>query len=194
MARYLKNNQIVFVLILFMILLAMLFILPNGKQIIDMFSYLAAFYLFMLAISFLMTAIKYKQYLDVPNQQKQQQIMLLLEALFLLVLGALILIFPVYLVRIIIGITLLILPTINLFTKIDKWLFLKKNFWKYIVGIVFILAVEGMIDYVFLCLGIALLLFVCYIIYLLVINYKDLERPNIIIKYSIAYLNKKGKT
>ncbi|MGD9887012.1 MAG: hypothetical protein AB7T03_03510 [Bacilli bacterium] len=195
MKIYLRNNWLLICFVLMLVGLSLLFILPNGQQIILIFSYLAASYLFIVGIAFLVTAFRFSHYLDNAQKQKREQIFLVLEALFLLVLGAIIIIFPTYAVRVLIGVTLILLPTIHLFSfsRSSKLTYLKRNFWKYLVGLIFILAVEAIIDYVFLVLGILLLSLAVYLIYLLIMNYRDVSRPNLIVKYSLLYLNERGR-
>lgn len=193
MKIYLRNNWLLICLMFLMVGISLLFILPSGQQIILIFSYLAASYLVIVGVAFLITALRFFHYLDNEQKQKREQIFLVLEALFLLILGAIIIIFPTYAVRVLIGVSLILLPTIHLFSQSSKLTYLKKNFWKYLVGLIFILAIEAIIDYVFLGLGILLLGLVGYLIYLLIINYRDVSRPNLIVKYSLLYLNKRGR-
>jgi len=167
--------------------------LPSGQQIILISSYLAAIYLFLVGISFVVTAFKYSKYLERSQNQKREQILLLFEALFLFALGTVILIFPTYAVRVIVGISLILLPTIHLFTQANKKTYLKNNFWKYLIGILFLVAAESIIDYVFLGLGIIILLGAGFLLYLLIINCRDRNRPNLLVKYGLRYLNKKGR-
>ncbi|HOH18110.1 MAG TPA: hypothetical protein PK087_02170 [Bacilli bacterium] len=193
MIIYLKNNWLFICIILALIGLSLLFILPSGQQIILISSYLAAIYLFLVGISFVVTAFKYSKYLERSQNQKREQILLLFEALFLFALGTVILIFPTYAVRVIVGISLILLPTIHLFTQANKKTYLKNNFWKYLIGILFLVAAESIIDYVFLGLGIIILLGAGFLLYLLIINCRDRNRPNLLVKYGLRYLNKKGR-
>jgi uncharacterized membrane protein YidH (DUF202 family) len=173
--------------------LALLFILPSGAQLIAIFSYVAAVYLFLVGISFLITAIRFDQYLEAKTKPRRQQTLLVLEALFLLALGALIIIFPTYTVRIIIGVTLLVIPTLHLIFNGGRREYFLKNGWKYLIGIIFILAAEAIIDYVFLGLGILLLLFDVYLLVLFIKNCQDPSHPSLIAKYFLQYLNKRSR-
>ncbi|MGD9605473.1 MAG: hypothetical protein AB7V00_04900 [Bacilli bacterium] len=193
MFLYIKNNWLLLTIMAIMVGISLIFILLNGQEIIMIFSYIAASYLFLVGISFFVSAVKFSSYLENSRRQKHQQLLLILEACLLIVLGVVILVFSTYSVRAIVGILLIILPTIQMFMKTSKWAYFRKNFWKYLVGLVFILATEAIIDYVFFALGLLILGLVCYFIYLFIINYHDLSRPNLIIKYGLLYLNKKGR-
>ncbi|GEM_PF-794320 len=193
MLEYFRKNLLFLAAIIFIAGLALLFILPSGAQLIAIFSYVAAVYLFILGISFLVAAIRFDKYLESHEKSRRQQTLLILEALFLLALGTLIIIFSTYTVRIIIGVTLLVIPTLHIIFNGGRREYFLKNGWKYLIGIIFILAAEAIIDYVFLALGILFLLFDVYLIVLFVINSQNPSKPNLIAKYFLEYLNKRSR-
>lgn len=193
MLEYFKKNLPFLAGMIIIAGLALLFILASGAQLIAIFSYAAAVYLFIVGISFLVAAVRFDGYLEPKQKPRRQQTLLILEALFLLALGALIIIFPTYTVRIIIGVTLLVIPTLHLIFNGGRREYFLKNGWKYLIGIIFILAAEAIIDYVFFALGILLGLFDVYLIVLFVINGKDPAKPNLIAKYFLEYLNKRSR-
>jgi len=193
MLEYFKKNLPFLAGMIIIAGLALLFILPSGAQLIAIFSYVAAVYLFLVGISFLVAAIRFDQYLEAKNKPRRQQTLLILEALFLLALGALIIIFPTYTVRIIIGVTLLVIPTLHLIFNGGRREYFLKNGWKYLIGIIFILAAEAIIDYVFFGLGILLALFDVYLLVLFILNCQDPSHPSLIAKYFLEYLNKRSR-
>ena len=71
--------------------------------------------------------------------------------------------------------------------------YLKNNFWKFLVGIIFIFAVDIVLDIILAIFGVTLIVFAIYLIYILVTNYRDKTYPNVLTKYLVIYLNKKYK-
>jgi hypothetical protein len=112
----------------------------------------------------------------------------LIQAVILLTTSILSIIYPDYLLRIIIGIVLIIIPSIKLLFEVDKKRYLKNNFWKYIVGILFVLASDGILNVIFIIIGLSLILVFLAGVYLVVINYRHKDNANIITKYITRYI------
>jgi len=192
LSYYLKNNLIVLIVIIVLVALGSFFIMVSGENFIKIFSYLGATYLTIIGIYLIVSAFKYKRYLQANHSKINSQIGYIIQGILLLGLATLIILFPSYLVRIFIGVTLILLPTVQLFFKENKKSYFIGSIWKYIIGIIFLLAVEEIIQIVFIVIGVIFYLLAIYLIYLLVINYKYLDKPNIVTKYFIAYIIRKN--
>jgi hypothetical protein len=193
MKQYLKNNLILIILCLIFIALGILCILARGEDIIDIFSYLALVYLVLIGGWMIFSAIKYKGLLKENSNFLNKPLGYIIQGVILILAGITIVIFPKFLVRLIIGIILILLPLITLINHPDRIRYLRNNFWKFIIGLIFILAFDGVLDILFIVIGSILIGIACWIIYLLIINYKDKTYPNIITKYVLIYISKKNK-
>lgn len=192
MIKYLKNNIILIFISILLLALGILCILIDGKNVINAFSILALVYLFGVGGWMIFSAFKYRDYLEANNNFMIKPIGYIIQGVILIFLGVLVIFYSDVLVRIIIGILLIILPLITLITEDDKIGYLKRNFWKFIVGLIFILTFDIIIDIIFTIIGIGLIVCVGFIIYLLVKNYKEKEYSNLITKYIVMYIIKKN--
>src|SRR5690606_28994239 len=90
---------------------------------------------------------------------------LIVQSIILIIFAVLLFVFPEYLLRLIIGSILILVPLIELILATDKLAQLKKDIWKYIVGIIFVLSFGIILKIVFVSLGTAILALAGYIIY-----------------------------
>lgn len=193
MIKYLKNNILIIVAILLLIVLGIFCILIDGSDVIKAFSIIALVYLILIGGWMIYSSFKYKDYLNNNPNFINKPIGYIIQGSVLIILGVLIIIFDEFLVRLAIGIFLIALPLITLFTKPDKVQYLKNNFWKFIIGLLFILAYDVVFDILFIIIGICFILLSGYLSYLLVTNYKDKSYPNVLTKYLMLYIIKKNK-
>lgn len=192
MLKYFKNNLILLIISIVLIILGVFCILVRGSDIIRIFSYIALIYLIAIGGWMIFSGFKYKEYLESNPNILNKPIGYIVQGSIFVILGVLIIIFPAFLVRLIIGIFLIILPLITLITHEDKKKYIKNNFWKFIVGLLFVVAVDVVLDILFIIIGACLLIVVGWVIYLLIINYKDPTKPNLITKYMMIYIIKKN--
>lgn len=192
MLKYLKTNYLAIILILMLIILGTLFIIVSGENFIKIFSYLAASYLIIVGIAMIVLTIRQQNYLNESTYSKKVMGNII-YALVLFVLGILIIIFPDYLVRIFIGITLIFFPTLELLQSKNKKNYLRNNFWKYLIGIIFIIAVDVVLEILFNFIGVAFYVFALFLIVMLIRNYHNQEYPNLISKYIIYFVKRKNK-
>lgn len=192
MLKYLKNNLILIIISIILIIVGVFCILVRGSDIIRIFSYIALIYLIVIGGWMIFSGIKYKKFLESNTNLLNKPIGYIVQGSVFIILGVLIVIFPSFLVRLAIGLLLIILPLITLITQEDKKRYLKNNFWKFIVGLLFVIAVDVVLDILFIIIGACLLIVAGLIIYLLVINHKDPTKPNLITKYIMMYIIKKN--
>lgn len=192
MLKYFKNNLILLIISIVLIILGVFCIIVRGSDIIRIFSYIALIYLIAIGGWMIFSGFKYKEYLESNPNILNKPIGYIVQGSIFVILGVLIIIFPAFLVRLIIGIFLIILPLITLITHEDKKKYIKNNFWKFIVGLLFVVAVDVVLDILFIIIGACLLIVVGWVIYLLIINYKDPTKPNLITKYMMIYIIKKN--
>lgn len=192
MLKYFKNNLILLIISIVLIILGVFCILVRGSDIIRIFSYIALIYLIAIGGWMIFSGFKYKEYLESNPNILNKPIGYIVQGSIFVILGVLIIIFPAFLVRLIIGIFLIILPLITLITHEDKKKYIKNNFWKFIVGLLFVVAVDVVLDILFIIIGACLLIVVGWVIYLLIINYNDPTKPNLITKYMMIYIIKKN--
>ena len=150
---------------------------------------IAAAYLF-ISNSFGVLAIRYHEHLRTLRQIHRRYFT---YGLFLFGCAALIILFPEYLVRVFVGIVLLIIPAVRLILSTDKKRYLQYNFWKFIVGVIFIVAADAVIGILFDFLGIALIAAGIFLLVLLFRNYRNKEYPNLFSKYIIYFIKKRNK-
>jgi hypothetical protein len=192
MYRYLKINYQSLILILALIVLGTFCLLLSGENFIRMFSYLAAAYLLLMGITVIVFSFRYQEYLK-NDTFLDRAVGYFIYGIVLLSLAVLIILYPDYLVRIFIGITLIVFPTIQLIKSVDKKSFLRYNFWKYLVGIIFIIAVDVILEILFHFLGIAFYALAIFLIIMLVRNYHNHEYPNLVSKYIIYIIKRNSK-
>lgn len=193
MIKYLKNNLVLVIAVIILIALGTFCILISGNDIYKAFSIFALVYLVAVGGWMIYSSFHYKNYLEANPTFLNRPLGYLIQGGILIILGVLILIFPRFLVRLLIGLLLIAQPLVTLITTDDKLNYLKYNFWKFIVGLIFILAIDIVLDILFIIIGVGLILFAAFIIYVLIINYKDRTYPNVITKYIVIYINKKNK-
>lgn len=193
MIKYLKNNLVLVIAVIILIALGTFCILISGNDIYKAFSIFALVYLVAVGGWMIYSSFHYKNYLEANPTFLNRPLGYLIQGGMLIILGVLILIFPGFLVRLLIGLLLIAQPLVTLIMTDDKLNYLKYNFWKFIVGLIFILAIDIVLDILFIIIGVGLILFAAFIIYVLIINYKDRTYPNVITKYIVIYINKKNK-
>lgn len=188
--EYLKKNYLILIFIVVLTALGTFFIVLPGKDFIKIFSVILAVYLLIAAGTLALA----------PSDQSRiwrRRPALLAEAAALLALAVLTVLFPVYMVRIVIFLVLIVTPTVKLLTGPDKKRYFRHNFWKYIVGVIFILTVEILVDIAFIILGVALYGLAAFFIYLLIVNSRYPPKPNLFDKYLVRYIifisNKRSK-
>ena len=192
MWKYLKNNIILIIINIFLIILGFFCILVKGSDIIKIFSFISLVYLTVIGGWMIFSGIRYRKYLESNTNILSKPLGYIIQGSIFIILGVLIVIFPGFLVRLVIGIFLIILPLITLITYEDKKRYFKNNFWKFIIGLLFVIAVDVVLDILFIIIGACLLIVACWIFYLLIINYKDPNKQNLITKYMMLYIIKKN--
>jgi len=192
MLKYLKTNYQTLLLVAVLFALGTLCFLLSGEDFIRMFSYLAAAYLFISGLALIVLAIRYHEHLQ-DGSFFDRSIGYFTYGLFLFGCAALIILFPEYLVRVFVGIVLLIIPAVSLILSTDKKRYLQYNFWKFIVGVIFIVAADAVIGILFDFLGIALIATGIFLLVLLFRNYRNKEYPNLFSKYIIYFIKKRNK-
>lgn len=192
MFKYLKNNFILVIVSFVLILLGIMCIMIRGDSIFLIFSILALVYLIVIGGWMIYSSFKFKDHLDQNTNFLNKSKGYLIQGIIMILAGILIISFPDFLVRLIIGIILIILPLITLIKHDDKKRYLKNNFWKFIVGLIFVLAFDIVLDILFIIIGSSLIILAGWIIYLLIINYNDKTYPNVISKYIMIYIVKKN--
>lgn len=192
MRNYLKMNIQALILIFAFIVLGAFCLLISGENFIKLFSYLAAGYLILMGITMIVFSIRYYDYLQ-EGKFLDKSVGYMTYGLVLFASAITLILFPEYLVRVFVGITLILFPAIRLFQSPDKKRFLRYNFWKFIVGIIFIIAADEVIEILFDFLGIAFFVLGIILIVLLINNYKNKEYPNIFSKYIIYFIKHQNK-
>lgn len=193
MIKYLLNNIILVIAVIFLTVLGIFCILIDGDDVYKIFSIISLIYLCCIGIWMIYSSFYYKDNLKNNSNFLNQPLGYLIQGIVLIALGVIIVLFPNFIVRFVVGIMLIIQPLFSLIIADNKLSYLKVNFWKFIVGLIFILAIDIILDILLLIIGILLILIACFIIYIIIINYKDRTYPNIITKYIVIYLNKKNK-
>jgi uncharacterized membrane protein HdeD (DUF308 family) len=188
--NYLKRNLPVILFIGVLLLVGTFCIFFPESDFIEIFSWLAATYLFTMGLVLIIFALCYAQDLR-SGSFFDRSPAYLLYGFLLLGLAVIIIIYPDYLVRIIIGFTLIIFPTLKLLTQENKKKFFLSQLWKYFVGIIFILANDTLLDVFFIIIGIALYLAAVFLIWLL-IKYRS-QGQNLLKVYLLRVLNKHVK-
>jgi len=183
MWNYLKKNYAVIILIVLSLAIGTFFIVLPGKDFIKIFSIILAIYLVIASGSLLTMAFSR----PAANSFLKGRTAKIIGAALLVLLAVLTVLFPVYMVRIVIFLVMIVTPTVLLIVSPYKKIYLRDNFWKYIVGVIFILAVEVLVDIAFIILGIAFYVLAFFIIYLLIVNSRYQEKPSLVNKYLVRY-------
>jgi len=193
MIKYLKNNIILIIAIIVLIGLGILCILINSDSVYQLFSIFAFIYLIGIGFWMLYSSFKNRKELSENTSFFKSANGYLVQSILFICFGILVLIFPNFLVRLLIGLVLIFQPLMGLINSPKKLNYLKNNFWKFLVGIIFIFAVDIVLDIILAIFGVTLIVFAIYLIYILVTNYRDKTYPNVLTKYLVIYLNKKYK-
>jgi hypothetical protein len=187
MIRYLKKNSLVVLLIMLLLFGAgICFFLP-AAYFFRVFAWISFSYLIVMGCSMIYLTFRYYNnlrqgsFLDFPGY--------LIYGLFLIIFGILSLLYPEYLVRIIIGITFIIFPTWRILESKDKKEALSYQFWKYIVGIIFVLSTSFMIKFIFVFIGIAFLVIAIYLSWLLIKQYRN-NNQNLLQTFILRFIYK----
>lgn len=162
--HYLKKNILTLIAIAILITIGVLFIFINPVFLINVLMYSVAILLTIIAIRFIITSHHYLG---------KDKIILIFQSIVLILFSVLLFIVPDYISRLIIGIILLFIPIVELVFTNNKIEQLKKDIWKYVIGIIFILSFNLVLKIVFVSLGIAIIAFAGYLIYLLILHKKD---------------------
>lgn len=170
--HYIKKNILSIILMVILIAVGAIFILLNPVLLINVFMYAIAGLLIIMAIGFMVSS---QQYLGDDKTK------LILQSLLLIALSLVLLFFPIYISRLIIGIIFLLIPVVELVYANNKLEQVKKDIWKYIVGFILIFSFEVVLKIVFVILGIFFIYVAGYLLYLLIIHKKDNQNIFVII-------------
>jgi hypothetical protein len=184
MWKYLKKNYIVLIMIAALLALGTFFIVLPGIDFILVFSILLGVYLAGAAVYIFLLALRAYA---LPGP-KSARVVAFIASGALLGLAVLTVIYPAVMVRIVIFLIFIVTPTVALFVKPDKKAYLRKNFWKYILGVILLLSVEVLVDIAFIIVGVLFYGVAGYLIYLLVIHSRMPEKPNLFDKYLVRYI------
>lgn len=193
MIKYILNNIILVIAVVVLTVLGIFCIIIDGEDVYKIFSIIALIYLCFIGLWMIFSSFYYKENLKNNSNFINKPIGYLIQGIIIIALGLIIVLYPNFIVRFVVGILLIIQPLVYLIITDNKLSYLKSNFWKFIIGLIFILAIDIILDILLLIIGILLILIACFIIYIIIINYKDRTYPNIITKYIVIYLNKKNK-
>ncbi len=155
---------------LFGILLGLLLFFSNAEKLLQFVFAAIAIYLFFLAIPSLILISKEE------NSKEKTKIMVI--AITLIVIAAILLIYPTTIATIVAGAFLLVIPVYNIITCSDKKMAFKKEFIKLVLGLVLILCGIGTIVQVVLYIigGLVILVSLYYLIYSLIIYIKNVRK------------------
>lgn len=155
---------------LFGILLGVLLIFSDAEKLLQLVFGAIAIYLFFLAIPSLIVISKEE------NSKEKTKIMTI--AVTMIVIGAILLIYPTTIATIIAGAFLLVIPIYNIITSKDKKASLKKELVKLVLGLVLILCGVGSIVQIVLFIvgGLVIAASLYYLIYNLVIYIKNIRK------------------
>ncbi|NLD27005.1 MAG: hypothetical protein GX661_06560 [Acholeplasmataceae bacterium] len=189
--KYLQHNLPVIILILILIGLGTFCIFFPESDFIKIFSWFACAYLSFLGLLLIFIALRYQKTLH-QRSFLDRSPAYLIYGFVLLALAVIVILYPDYLVRIIIGLTLIIYPTLRLIVQENKGRFFLNQLWKYVVGIIFIVANDTVLDIFFVIIGIALYVAAGFLILLLIRTYRQ-GQTNLLKVYLLKVLNKNVK-
>lgn len=181
---YLKKNFAVVIMILILLAVGTFFVVLPGLDFIRIFSVILALYLTGAAVYIFILALRSNLEGAILNNRAAA----FAAAAGLLTLAVLTVIFPRFMVLIVIFLVFIATPTITLFVRTDRKAYFRKNFWKYILGAVLLLSVKLLVDIAFIIVGIIFYGLACFLIYLLIAGSRLPEKPNLVDKYLVRYL------
>lgn len=190
MIQYLKKNILLFVIIFLSVALALLLIIPSGQDLLRLFSYIIAVCLIIIAFLFFGMAFQDRTLLS-KKTKLNSRTSLIIQSIVILALAVLVFIFHKYTPKLI-GVFILLIVVIKTIYENERFRYLLRNSWKILIGLLFVFGTEPLINLVFLIVGILLIGFAGYLLYLLIVNYQH-GRPNIINKYFIAYIVRRSR-
>lgn len=160
MKLFIKKNKIEIIIALALLIIGVLCIVLSGKTIINIITYLIGAFFIISGITVIVGTIKNKSVvttsLTIP----------IVQGVVLIILGSSLYIFPNHLVRLIVGILFIIIPTIKIILETEKLTVFKKELYKYIIGLIFIISFDRLLDILFMVIGVVLIgLSVVLIIY-----------------------------
>lgn len=151
MKLFIKKNKIEIMLALALLIIGTICVILSGKTIIKIITYLMGAFFIISGITVIVGTIKNKSVvttsLTIP----------IVQGVVLIILGSSLYIFPNHLVRLIVGILFIIIPTIKIILENEKIMVFKKELYKYIIGLIFIISFDRLLDILFIIIGVALI-------------------------------------
>lgn len=188
MIKYLKSNILVIILMLLFLGFGILAFFIEGDDVFLAFSIVAMLYLFMIGSWMIYSSIKQKDILNQNTGFINRPVGYFIQGLLFIAAGITIVIFRNFLVRLIVGVFLIVLPLISLILSKNKKEYFKKNFWKFIVGIIFVIANDLIFEIIFKIIGAFFIVDAIFLLYLLIRNYRRNPNTNIISRYLMKYI------
>lgn len=151
MKLFIKKNKIEIILASVLLIIGVLCIILSGITIISIITYLMGAFFIISGITVIVGTVKNRSVvttsLTIP----------IIQGVVLIVLGSSLFIFPNHLVRLIVGIMFIIIPTIKIILEKEKLAGLKKQIYKYIIGLIFIISFDKILDILFIIIGVGLI-------------------------------------
>lgn len=179
---YLRRNIFTIILMFIAFILGICSILIDPNIIIKIIMYILAIILVIVAISFL---IKSRIYLGKDKK------MLIVQSICLIIISFALFLVPSQIMRIIIGVLFIIYPLIFMFTVNNKFARFKKDLPKYFIGILLILSLDSILKILMIIIGAAFILIGLYFGLLLILNCRNPEKPNILLKVGMRLFFRK---
>lgn len=179
---YLRKNILTLVLMFVALGLGVAAIFVNPNIIIKIIMYILAIILLLTSINFLR---KSRVYLG-----KDKKI-LIIQSVGLIIVSLALFIVPSQIMRIIIGVLFIVYPLVFMFSVNNKFAQFKKDIPKYLIGILLILSLDTILKIVMMVLGSVLIIFGLYLAMLLVINSRNPEKPNVLLKIAMKLFLRK---
>lgn len=177
MRDYFRHSRFEFWASIVLIVLGLLFIFVPT----EIFVYILAIFIAFVGLGMILSVISKSD----RFRSHHPKWMTVSQGLLFLGTAAVMIIFPMYAVRIIGGIVFLLVPLIKLFNAKDKKTYFIKDIYKYIIGIIIVLIPEASLDLLLFVIGIGLVALGVLIIVLSYRSFKQGKQHSMF--YNMAY-------
>ena len=194
MNNYFKKNILCILTIIFLYVISCVLLLfsKDTNLLIRLITYTFGGIIIVIGICLLIINIKNNNYVYNSSNKLYEHPLFktIIQGLVIIVFGLLIVLFPIFWLRLVFGIIMLSTLIVQLLYVNDKLSWIKEHIVLIILSLLLVFSMDVIIKYILIILAIMLILLATYLLVLLVINVK-IKDKNILIDLIYKYLNKR---
>ena len=194
MNNYFKKNILCILTIIFLYVISCVLLLfsKDTNLLIRLITYTFGGIIIVIGICLLIINIKNNNYVYNSSNKLYEHPLFktIIQGLVIIVFGLLIVLFPIFWLRLVFGIIMLSTLIVQLLSVNDKLSWIKEHIVLIILSLLLVFSMDVIIKYILIILAIMLISLATYLLVLLVLNVKNKDK-NILFDLIYKYLNKR---